>query len=109
MKFLSLIALTLISSSVFAAEGGLTSNQAREQVLSAAHRYIARNAPDFGGSVKSPCNETLSGDSYTITCSGIANETIGGDGSVAEHFSCTGNFTQGESGVFYRDGQINCR
>jgi len=102
-----LLALT-ISLSAFAAERGLSSDEAEQAVVRQANAYIARNAPDFGGKVHSPCAADLRGDGLTVTCSGFANETVGGDGSFKSSFTCTGEFSQGEDGLFFQSESIHC-
>lgn len=107
MKKLIYAGLVTVGFSVLAA-GGLTVEQAQDAVLAQAHRYISESAPDWGGHVHSPCGVNLEGDRYTVTCSGIASETTGGDGSVDIHFKCVGNFAQGHDGLFFKDGAIHC-
>jgi hypothetical protein len=88
---------------------GLSAYQAEGAVIKSAHSYIGRSAPDFGGNVHSPCATDLNGDVYTVKCSGVANDTIGGDGSVKESFTCTGSFVQGHDGLFYQTGRVDCK
>jgi len=97
-----------VSASVFAAPPGVTAADAEHAVIRAAHTFISRNAPDFGGNVHSPCAVDLRGDGLSVTCSGVADETTGGDGDVKVRFSCTGEFNQGHDGLFYVDRAVHC-
>jgi hypothetical protein len=105
---LALLALT-ISAPVFAAETGLSADDAQAIVVRHAHAYIAAEAPDFGGEVHSPCDTSLNGDVLQVVCKGIANETVGGDGSVKISIECVGQFVQGQDGNFSLDGKVLCR
>ena len=109
MKYLILLSVLVFSSlNASAAPKALTSHQAYARVLAAANKYIANNAEDFGGKVKNPCAATLKGDQYEVVCTGVAHETIAGDGSVDIKFFCVGDFIQGHDGNFYAQGKIDC-
>src|ERR1700734_4199512 len=96
----------VMTSSAYASNSGYSASEAESAVVSEAHAFITRNAPDFGGSGDSPCDSELNGDGYTVTCSGIADQTVGGDGFTKISFSCVGHFDQGEDGLFYKSGSI---
>jgi hypothetical protein len=108
MKTFIFALLALAIAAPAFANSGVTSAQAESAVIHQAHAFIARNAPDFGGSVHSPCGTNLRGDQLTVTCSGKAEETVGGDGSTPISFQCVGTFNQGEDGLFFQEA-IRCR
>src|ERR1700722_10797617 len=96
---------SLFALTAMAAAKGLTASQAQDLVIKAAHHYISVNAPDWGGKVKSPCSVNLNGDQYSVSCTGEADETTAGDGSVKIDFACDATFVQGQGGLFYQNGK----
>jgi hypothetical protein len=87
----------------------LSEKQAQALVIQRAHKYIEENAPDFGGNVNSPCLEERSVNALKVTCTGLANETIGGGGSVKIKFECTGQFTSGIAPSYSLVGRVTCK
>jgi hypothetical protein len=106
-----LIGVAMISSTGFASDTipSLDADQALAAVKTQANRFISRTAPDFGGKVHSPCETNLDGDDYTVTCKGVANDTMPGDGMYPFAFTCVGDFTQGEDGLYYQASPTKCR
>jgi hypothetical protein len=99
---------TIVIAGATASEKGLTASGAEKAVLRQAHTFISKNAPDFGGSVKSPCFKDSGQDLLEFVCSGETEMTIGGGGSVKIPFECTGEFAQ-KDGLFYQTRPIECR
>ncbi len=87
----------------------LSVTQAQSLVIRRAHKYIDNNAPDFGGSVNSPCLKKPTVNSLKITCTGIANETTAGGGSVAINFECSGDFISGIAPLYTLAGHVSCK
>jgi hypothetical protein len=109
MKTLLLALLTLaIAAPVFAADIGLSGDDAQGAVVREAHRYLAKSAPDFGGEIHAPCETSFNGDAYDVTCKGIERDTVGGDGFIKNSFACVGHFNEGHDGLFYQVGEISC-
>jgi hypothetical protein len=105
---LTILALA-IAMPAMAADKGLTSVEAEHAVLRVAHAYLSRNAPDWGGSVHSPCATTISAGDYTVVCEGVADMTTGGDGDVKVPFQCEGIFTSTKDDLYVQVKPIHCK
>ena len=100
--------LALLAATSAFASGGLSGAEAQKEVIKVANTYVSKNAPDFGGKVKTPAQEEREGDRLTVTVTGVADVTMAGDGDMEQPFSCVGEFVQANDGLFYQVGKIHC-